>query len=471
MTNEQTGQRLPLPQVLAYSAPALTFALFTSPFPAILATFYATYTVASTAAIATILLVTRISDAFIDIGIGYASDATRTRIGGRKPWLIGGTLLGMLAFAVAFHPPANAAIGYFTLAIVVYYLTIGTFGIPWASWAGELATDYSERSRLSAYSTMAILVGGVFFLLLPNLLVLPGINLVTSSEIDRPMMSIYGWIGLVSLPLFVAVAVLFVPHGNTARKKAAPLRQMLRDARGNRPFWMLMGADVCTQIAWGVIYGVMFIALDKYFGLGPKVALILLVATFAQILAVPACAAIARRIGKHRTWGWASILGAACGPFFLLFPPDGQANIPLLMVLMAVSSAFGTPNMMFPVPMVNDIADYDQLKSGESRNGSYYALRLLIYKATFAIGGSIGLYMLSAVGFDPKLDVNSEFARHGLLFTMIVVPNVMFLIAGFILLRFPIDARRHAIIRRRIDARAARAARCAPAAKATAEVS
>jgi GPH family glycoside/pentoside/hexuronide:cation symporter len=216
---------------------------------------------------------------------------------------------------------------------------------------------------------------------------------------------------------------------------------------------------------------VLFIALDKYYGLGSKVALILLVATFAQILAVPACAAIARRIGKHRTWGWASILGAVCGPLFLLFPPDGQANIPLLMLLMAVSSAFGTPNMMFPVPMVNDIADYDQLKSGETRNGSYYALRLLIYKATFAIGGSIGLYMLSAVGFDPKLHANSEFARHGLLFTLVVVPNLMFLAAGFILLRFPIDARRHAIIRRRIDARTERAARRALAGEATTTVS
>jgi Na+/melibiose symporter-like transporter len=114
--------------------------------------------------------------------------------------------------------------------------------------------------------------------------------------------------------------------------------------------------------------------------------------------------------------------------------------------------------MMFPMAMISDIADYDAMKSGQNRNGSYYALRLLIVKATFAVGGSVGLYMLAAVGFDPKTHLNTEFARHGLLFTLVAVPNLLFLGAGVILLRFPIDARRHAVIRRWIDRRAARAA-------------
>lgn len=453
MTTPGPPVRLPLARLLAYAAPGFTFALLLPPFPAILATFYATYTAAGTAAIATILLLTRVGDAFVDVGIGIASDATRTRFGARKPWLLLGTVLAMLSFLVSFRPPVDASTGYFTVAIVIYYLAIGTFQIPMAAWAGELTTDYLERSRIAAYWTVAMLLGGVFFLLLPNLLVLPAIGLVKTSEIDLTMMSIYGWIGVVTLPLLVAIAVIVVPHGQSQPQKSVPFAQMVRDARGNRPFWLLIAAEVCSQVAWGIIYGVLFIALDKYYGLGPQVALLLLVATFAQILAVPVCAAIARRIGKHRTWGWAAILGALCGPLFLLFPPDGQANVPLLGLLLAVSSVFGTPNMMFPIPMVNDIADYDTLKSGQARAGSYYALRLLIFKATFAIGGSVGLYMLSAVGFDPKAATNTDFARHGLLFALVGLPNLLFLVAGFILLRFPIDARRHAIIRRRIEAR------------------
>jgi Na+/melibiose symporter-like transporter len=450
---------LPRRQVLAYAAPGLAYALFVPPFPAILATFYAMHTAVSAATIATVLLVTRISDAFVDVGIGYASDATRTRLGARKPWMIVGTLLGVAAFAVAFHPPPDAAAGYFVVAIVLYYLTIGTFDIPWRSWAGELATDYAERSRLAAYLTLTLLVGGVAFLLLPNLLALPALGIVETAEFDRRMMAVLGWVGMVALPLLVLPAVLFVPHQSEPRVATTPVSAMLRAARGNRPFRVLAVADVCTQLAWGITYGVLFIALDRYWGLGARVALLLLVATFAQILVVPVCMAAARRFGKHRTWGWSSILGAVAGMAFLLVPPDGQAHIGLVAALMAVVSALGTPNMIFPMAMVSDIADYDRLKSRENRNGSYYALRLLIYKAAFALGGSLGLYMLAAVGFDPRVEVHSEFARQGLLLTLVVLPNLLFVVAGIVLLRFPIDARRHAVIRRRIEAREVRSLR------------
>jgi Na+/melibiose symporter-like transporter len=445
--------------VLAYAAPGLAYALFVPPFPAILATFYATHTAAGAAAIATVLLLTRVTDAFVDIGIGYASDATRTRLGARKPWMIGGTLVGMAAFAVAFHPPEDAGIGWFILAIVLYYLTIGTFDIPWRSWAGELATDYAERSRLAAYLTLTVLVGGVAFLLLPNVLALPALGMVETAEFDRRLMAILGWVGIVALPLLVLPALLFVPHGAGPNVATTPISAMLRAARGNRPFWMLAAADVCTQLGWGITYGVLFIALDRYWGLGAQIALLLLVATFAQILVVPLCMSAARRFGKHRTWGWSSILGAATGMAFLLVPPDGQANVWLVMGLIAVVSALGTPNMIFPMAIVNDIADYDRLRSGENRNGSYYALRLLIYKAAFALGGSLGLYLLAAVGFDPRLETHSEFARQGLVFTLVVLPNLLFVAAGIVLLRFPLDARRHSVIRRRIEAREARSLR------------
>lgn len=466
MTAPAGSGPLPLRQVLAYAAPGLAYALFVPPFPAILATFYATYTAAGTAAIATVLLVTRVTDAFVDIGVGYASDSTRTRIGGRKPWMIGGTMVGLAAFAVAFHPPPDAGVGWFVAAVVLYYLTIGTFDIPWRSWAGELATDYGERSRLAAYLTLTLLLGGVIFLLLPNLLALPPLGLVESAAFDRRMMAILGWVGIVALPLLVLPALLFVPHGAGPRVGTTPVAAMLRAARGNRPFWILAAADVCTQLAWGITYGVLFIALDRYWGLGAQIAALLLVATFAQILVVPACMASARRFGKHRTWGWSSILGAVAGTAFLLVPPDGRASIWLVMALIAVVSSLGTPNMIFPMAIVSDISDYDRLRSGQNRNGSYYGLRLLIYKAAFALGGSIGLYLLAAVGFDPRLETHSEFARHGLLFTLVVLPNLLFVVAGVVLLRFPIDARRHAVIRRRIEARESRRGRGSAAAQA-----
>jgi Na+/melibiose symporter-like transporter len=67
--------------------------------------------------------------------------------------------------------------------------------------------------------------------------------------------------------------------------------------------------------------------------------------------------------------------------------------------------------------------------------------------------------VLALVGYDPKSSANAPEAVLGMLVDLLVLPGVFFVLAAVLLFRFPIDARRHGIIRRRIDSRAARVAR------------
>jgi Na+/melibiose symporter-like transporter len=76
-----------------------------------------------------------------------------------------------------------------------------------------------------------------------------------------------------------------------------------------------------------------------------------------------------------------------------------------------------------------------------------------------ALGSALGFYVLALVGYDPKTAANAPDAVAGMLVNLLVLPGVFFVLAALLLFRFPIDARRHAIIRRRIDSRAARVAR------------
>ena len=98
--------------------------------------------------------------------------------------------------------------------------------------------------------------------------------------------------------------------------------------------------------------------------------------------------------------------------------------------------------------MVNDAADYDTFRTGAHRNGMLYSLRLLTYKASFAAGNAIGFYMLALVGYDPKVDTNTATASWGMLLSFTVIPAIFFLIAGVLLLFFPITSRRHGVITR-----------------------
>ncbi len=439
----------------AYAAPGVGLSLFISPFPAIIAAFYASHTAATTAGIATALLLVRVTDTLIDIGIGYASDATRTRIGGRKPWMLLGMMIGVAAASVLFFPSASSSAIYFAFGIALYYLALGSTDIPLRSWISELTSDYAERARIAAWLTFAILMGGMGFLLLPEGLSSSWVGLAETSAIDRDMMAIYGWCAMIFLPTGVILAVLIVPPGKPAARVERPSwAGMVAAVRINKPYQLLIGAEISTQIAWGLIYALLFVAFETYFGLGDHVALILVAATAAQILCVPIYSSLSKHISRHRLWAWSSIMTAIFAPFTLLFQKDTPEQFIPMAIFIAILSALGTAQMMFPMAMVGDVADYDTLKSGARRTGLLYAMRLMVFKATFAAGNAAGFYILSLVGYDPKAAVNSSFSTWGMLLTLTVLPSIFFLMAGVILLRFPIDARRHAIIVRRISSRA-----------------
>jgi Na+/melibiose symporter-like transporter len=452
MNNPAKNTPVPWRQLAAYAAPGLPLALLISPFPALLMAFYAQHTEATTAGIATVVLFARIFNGVIDPPIGFLSDNTRSWLGPRKPWLIGGAVFSILAFWLAYMPPADAGNLYFAAAIVSFYIAHSVIDTPYRTWSGEITTDYAQRSRLAGAATLSLLVGGVGFLAVPEVLVAAGV--LPSAELNREAMAILGWCGIVMMPLCIGVAVLTAPKGEVVKGEEYRLREMVTVFTRNAPFRRFISSDFISQIGWAVSYALLAIILDDYFGFGDKVVLFLLVATAAQILSVPLCTMLARRLGKHPVYGWCQILNGVLMPVYLLFPPGGEANLVLLLGFGAFVSALGTPNMMFPQALLNDIADYDTLKTGQSRAGTYFSMRTLLAPAGGAVGGAVGFYMLSIVGYDPGATGNTPAAVNGMLFTAFALPAVAFVISGALMLWYPITARRHAAIRARIGRRA-----------------
>lgn len=445
--------KVPFGQLTAYSLPGLPLSLLVSPFPALLMAFYAKHTAATTTGIATIILFARIFNGLIDPPIGYLSDRTQGRFGPRKPWLIGGALFSIPAFYIAFMPPADAGNAWFALAIVSVYVAHSVIGTPYNSWTGEISTDYAERSRIAGAQTLTLLIGGVFFLALPEILVQPGIGLLKTSALDRDAMRIFGLIGMITMPIAIAVAVWKVPVGTVIRGESYGILEMRTVFTLNGPFRRFIVADVLSSIGWAVSFALIAIVLDNYFGFGEGIVLFLLTSTAAQLLVIPVCTRLATRFGKHQIYAWGQILNGALLPIYLLFPPHGQANFLLMLGFASLVGALGTPNMLFPSALLADLADYDSLKSRQSRPGIYFAMRTLLSPAGGAVGGAIGFYMLAIVGFDPAAKQNSQAATLGMLYTATFVPLVCFILSGALMRGYEITARRHAAIRRALDRR------------------
>ena len=141
-----------------------------------------------------------------------------------------------------------------------------------------------------------------------------------------------------------------------------------------------------------------------------------------------------------------------------LLSPERTGWLELLLCMALITSGFAAYGIMLP-SLLSDIIDYGNWKFGQDYGATYFSLYTLVGKANIAIGGGLGLAIAGGYGFDPSSTVQSGEALFGLRFSIAWLPAlVTFASIGFILLT-PLDARRHATIRRRLNARVNRTSR------------
>ena len=423
------------------------------PGPGILSGMYAKYYGVSLAGLGTALLIGRLFDAITDPTIGFLSDKTKSRLGARKPWLIGGYAVYLFGMYFWFIPLLGAGATYF----LIWYL-VTTFGwtmveVPYLAWQAELSHDYKERARIATFRIFTERCGRIAFSLLPLA------PFFATSEITPEVLKVLFFIVALVLPVLVAINIIFAPVGQTlATSETGSFLAFLKTAVRNRPVIMLLGGQFFFGIAEG-FYGVtLFLFVDTYLDEGDKLPYILLGGYAAAIAILPLALKIMQRIGKHQTWALGSVLTVVVclGTFFI---NPGPSAFPLTLALVIlIMFTFSVGSVAQPAVLA-DVVDYDTLKTGENRSGQYYALLNLIFKANFAVGGAIALYTLEIFGFDPTATVHDATATFGIKFAFGGLPAISVAIGIVFIVLFPLNKRRHDIIRRRLESLAARAAR------------
>lgn len=435
----------------AFLLPSFVVGLMAAPVSSILPTFYAKYTTLTLATIGSVLLVTRILDALADQVVGYLSDLGQSRFGSRKPWLLAGALLCMGAAVFLFNPPAAPSPAFLYAWLSIYYIGWTMISVPHAAWACELTGDYVERSRIFSFMAGAGPIGVIVMFAVP---LLPWFD---SSNIAPGSMSFMGWVIIVAAPLCCALPVLLAPNGRSLATQAPSLLGLLRSFRGNLLFWWFIAFALIAAISLGVVATLVLFYLDNYLGLGHTVSSVFIINMLAMMLAIPLWLKVMARIGKHRALAVAALSQMALYPLLLLIRPGPHAYW-LFLAWIILLGFGGAALTIAPRAILADIVDYDTFKTGGNRAGNYYAFLGLTEKAVGGLGGAIALFMLVGLGFDPNAAAMSSESRFALTFTMGVFPAALCLLVFLLVWTFPLDARRHAIIRRRIERRAARAA-------------
>lgn len=439
-------------QLFLFGFPALPHAFIALPLNIVIPTFYASHTRVTLLQIGLVTSFSRIFDAVLDPTVGFLSDRIDTRLGRRKPWLLAASVVCSIALFFLFQPPAGATIVYYGAWSFLLYFGFSLFEIPRSAWSAEISRDYDQRSRINAFVAQFNVVGSLVFWLMPIALM----TVTGTTQITGASLSAIAWLYLALMPSSLVLATIIVPAGRPIVTKTLRAVDLVRSVASNRPLLYY----IATMALWGVGQGVSLsttlMFLNDRMKLGAAFPFLMIAFFAATVVAIPVWMRLAPRLGRHRIWAAGLILTVLTRPLALLLAP-GPDEVWMMLALTALGAVLSAPANFAPTTMLSDVIDYDLWKSGTNKAGNFFALNSLLLKATMATGAGGAFVVLDAFHYKVG-QTNTGLADLGLIACYLAIPGVLQGAAGVMGWFFPLDARRHATVRRRLEGRAPKTA-------------
>ncbi|MEO0543120.1 MAG: MFS transporter [Pseudomonadota bacterium] len=389
------------------------------------------------------LMLAKIWDVITDPLIGRWSDATSSRMGRRRPWIMWGALLMAIGFAAMFAAPfegssPNMQGAYFVLAMMFTFTAFTMVGVPYGAMTPEMTPDYHERSNLTAwrmgFGSIGLLIGGAGAPLLIG---------AFGGGIEGHRMMGLALIPVIALPPLLTVwGTRNVKSINENPQPPVSFSEQLKIVRQNKPFMLLAGlyllqVGMIAQITSGLILACAYIFKAD----DPNALLTVLYGLFvlSTIAAMPLWLWIGQRLSKKQAYIAGGILFIIGTCSIALMNENTMPVAYGLMVLIGIGYA---AYQIFPWSMLADTISHAQTYTDQPVEGLFNGYWTAFQKTGIAIGPFVIGLVLQAAGYVPSTDgsfpAQTETAVTALRYCISVVPALVFGITLFGVARYPL---------------------------------
>lgn len=428
--------------------------------------------------VAIILMSLRLWDGVADPIMGWISDNFKSKWGRRRPFILVGAIFAGLTYPLIWWFPAmpenfaqlsaelqndyHLTVMYWVIGFgVLFYSFFTIWAMPYQSMLMEMTPDYHERTRVTEirgyFQTVAGFANGWMWWL--SMLPIFFINGTASPVNGMRYLSII--IGVIII-IFGVLPAIFVKERYyesdlVQKQEKTKLLPSIAETLSNKPFIIL-----CVLTVFFLLGTSIFDSYGRYVGtyyvLGGDWDMGAVFAGYGTIiymifsfLFIPFFRNLSQKIGKPKVLMISMILVfIAVTTTWFTFNPN---NIWLMLLNTAFIGA-GYAGLWLMIPSMQiDVVDYDELKTGKRREGSYASVFSWVLKFSFVIGFMISGPLIEATGFDANLDVQNEGVFTSMRLSFIAIPLVAILIAMFFLKKFPITAEKAAEMREKLEER------------------
>lgn len=452
------GGRVAWPAVISYGLPGLGAGYMYLMLALYVMKFATDVLLIAPAIMGLIFSASRIWDAVSDPIVGYLSDRTRIRYGRRRSWILASTVPIGVAFVMVFAPPAGLeGVGlavWMGVAVIGFYSAMTVFFVPHLSLGAELSASYHERSRLfgvrHGFYTFGSILSLISFYVLISAEQL-GREAVRGTAFELALLASAGMVVLILL----AVGQIRERPEYQGRVNENPFFAF-RDVWRNPHARLLILVTFIENVGSAAI-GALTLYVAQYVVGAPLWAPVMILCYMVpSSLSVPLWIPLSRRFGKVRLWMFSMLMtGASFGSMFALpwFDEVGFKIGYICVAAFFAGLAAGCGGTLSP-SIQGDVIDYDEMVTGERKEGSYFAAWNFVYKGATGVMLLLTGFVLQLSGFVPN-QAQSMTVQVAMVTLYGIFPLVCYAIGAFLFRRFSLDEAEHAKIRRVLDERAA----------------
>jgi len=391
--------------------------------------FYTDVAGLSAAFIGTLLLLVRVIDAFWDIWVGRRVDATRTRWGQARPYLMWFAPVLAVALVASFSVPPIEGLArtvYFVAAYIALWCAYSLIQIPFQSMLPMIAPDPDERLRLAGVNSVVqfvFVIGcSVGFPVLKDVLSggVPARGFQNAALVFAGLGVLFTWL------CFALTRERVQPISGPRPALKADLGALLASRA-----WL---TGVLAQCALATLIGLPLSGGVYYFTvvmqapqlIGPFMGL----GGIGLVLGVVLSDQLTRRLCKKRVYV-GSMIAAAVVMLGMLAGGPGQ--LPLVFTLAFVSNLCLGVSAPISYSMNGDIADDIERREGARVVGTLVATVNFASKVGSGLCSAIVGAVLSITAYQAGVAAQAPMAQQGIVALMSVIPALTALVVAAVM--------------------------------------
>lgn len=429
----KSDQQLSLGEKLGYACGDVASNFYWRVFDVFLFIFYTDVFGLPAAAVGTMMLVTRLIDAFSDPLMGAIADRTKTKFGKFRPYLLWGIIpivaAGVLTFTVPDVSDSNKLI--WAYATYIFMMLAYTFiNVPYGALLGVITSDTQQRTTLTSFRFIGAFSGGsLVAYLTPELVDYLG----RGNEV-------LGWqytmmcYGLIAAILFSITFFTTKERISPPAEQKTPVLQDLKDLAQNKPWKVLFALALIIMMTIS-LRGSTGTFYFKYYVERPD-----LIGSFAMIymiaLAIGAASTplLTKYFDKRRLLIILMSVVATLSAVFYLVPKE---NIALMFVLQVMIGLALGPKSPLVFSMYADTADFSQWRTGRRATAMIFSAASFAQKLGGALAGAMIGWSLASLGYVANQAQNGA-SEQGIVLLITIIPAVFAAIAIPLIWYYPL---------------------------------